>query len=61
MQVIKTSMAVAARPGFEPGSRVPETRVLPLHYRALRGQFSVALAVDMGQARINGRFRRLQP
>ena len=43
---------MAARPGFEPGSRVPETRVLPLHYRALGGQFSVAFGVDMGQARV---------
>ena len=46
------SVAMAARPGFEPGSRVPETRVLPLHYRALGGQFSVALGVDTGQARV---------
>ena len=53
--------AMAARPGFEPGSRVPETRVLPLHYRALRGQFSVALGVDTGQARVGSCFTRSHP
>ena len=26
---------LVAQPGFEPGNRVPETRVLPLHYRAI--------------------------